>query len=100
MSHDHISVGQRVLDIEARAVDALNDSLDASFSAACDLMLNAKGRVIVTGMGKSGHVGSKLAATLASTGPPSFFVHPGHASHGALGMIPPDAAAMAPTNSA
>ena len=63
MSHNHIGVGQRVLDIEARAVDALKDSLDSSFSAACDLMLGARGRVIVTGMGKSGHVGSKLAAT-------------------------------------
>ena len=99
MSHDHISVGQRVLDIEARAVDALKDSLDASFSAACDLMLNAKGRVIVTGMGKSGHVGSKLAATLASTGTPSFFVHPGEASHGDLGMITPDDVVLALSNS-
>lgn len=99
MSHDHISVGQRVLDIEARAVDALKDSLDASFSAACDLMLNANGRVIVTGMGKSGHVGSKLAATLASTGTPSFFVHPGEASHGDLGMITPDDVVLALSNS-
>ncbi|MEQ3722525.1 KpsF/GutQ family sugar-phosphate isomerase [Alcanivorax sp.] len=99
MSHNHISVGQRVLDIEARAVDALKDSLDASFSAACDLMLNAKGRVIVTGMGKSGHVGSKLAATLASTGTPSFFVHPGEASHGDLGMITPDDVVLALSNS-
>lgn len=99
MSHDHISVGQRVLDIEARAVNALKDSLDASFSAACDLMLNAKGRVIVTGMGKSGHVGSKLAATLASTGTPSFFVHPGEASHGDLGMITPDDVVLALSNS-
>ncbi|PHR68653.1 KpsF/GutQ family sugar-phosphate isomerase [Alcanivorax sp.] len=99
MSHDHISVGQRVLDIEARAVDALKDSLDTRFSAACDLMLNAKGRVIVTGMGKSGHVGSKLAATLASTGTPSFFVHPGEASHGDLGMITPDDVVLALSNS-
>ena len=91
MSHNHIGVGRRVLDIEARAVDALKDSLDDSFSAACDLMLGARGRVIVTGMGKSGHVGSKLAATLASTGTPAFFVHPGEASHGDLGMITTDA---------
>ncbi|MED5388900.1 MAG: KpsF/GutQ family sugar-phosphate isomerase [Pseudomonadota bacterium] len=99
MSHDHIGVGQRVLDIEARAVDALKDSLDDSFSAACDLMLGARGRVIVTGMGKSGHVGSKLAATLASTGTPSFFVHPGEASHGDLGMITADDVVLALSNS-
>jgi arabinose-5-phosphate isomerase len=99
MSHDHIGVGRRVLDIEARAVETLKDSLDDSFSAACDLMLGAHGRVIVTGMGKSGHVGSKLAATLASTGTPSFFVHPGEASHGDLGMITPDDVVLALSNS-
>ena len=99
MSHNHIGVGQRVLDIEARAVDALKDSLDSSFSAACDLMLGARGRVIVTGMGKSGHVGSKLAATLASTGTPAFFVHPGEASHGDLGMITTDDVVLALSNS-
>mgnify|MGYP005824313149 FL=1 len=99
MSHNHIGVGRRVLDIEARAVDALKDSLDDSFSAACDLMLGARGRVIVTGMGKSGHVGSKLAATLASTGNPAFFVHPGEASHGDLGMITTDDVVLALSNS-
>ncbi len=99
MSHDHISVGQRVLDIEARAVNALKDSLDDQFSAACEQMLKARGRVIVTGMGKSGHVGSKLAATLASTGTPSFFVHPGEASHGDLGMITADDVVLALSNS-
>ncbi len=99
MSHDHIGVGRRVLDIEARAVDCLKDSLDDSFSAACDLMLGARVRVIVTGMGKSGHVGSKLAATLASTGTPAFFVHPGEASHGDLGMITPDDVVLALSNS-
>ena len=99
MSHNHIGVGRRVLEIEARAVDTLKDSLDDSFSAACDLMLGARGRVIVTGMGKSGHVGSKLAATLASTGTPSFFVHPGEASHGDLGMITTEDAVLALSNS-
>lgn len=99
MSHDHISAGQRVLDIEARAVSALQASLDDSFTAACDLILNGTGRVIVTGMGKSGHIGSKLAATLASTGTPSFFVHPGEASHGDLGMITPDDVVLAMSNS-
>jgi arabinose-5-phosphate isomerase len=99
MSHNHIGVGRRVLEIEARAVDTLKDSLDDSFSAACDLMLGARGRVIVTGMGKSGHVGSKLAATLASTGTPAFFVHPGEASHGDLGMITTDDVVLALSNS-
>ena len=99
MSHDHISVGKRVLDIEARAVNALKDSLDEQFASACEQMLQAKGRVIVTGMGKSGHVGNKLAATLASTGTPSFFVHPGEASHGDLGMITPDDVVLALSNS-
>jgi arabinose-5-phosphate isomerase len=77
----------RVLDIESRAVQKLAQRLDDSFVRACQLCLNTTGRVIVTGMGKSGHVGGKIAATLASTGTPSFFVHPGEASHGDLGMI-------------
>ncbi|MDX1804322.1 MAG: KpsF/GutQ family sugar-phosphate isomerase [Alcanivorax sp.] len=99
MSQDHISAGRRVLDIEARAVDALKDSLDDNFNQACEHMLNCKGRVIVTGMGKSGHIGNKLAATLASTGTPSFFVHPGEASHGDLGMITSDDVVLAMSNS-
>ena len=77
----------RVLDIEARAITQMIDRLDESFVAACQLCLATSGRVIVTGMGKSGHIGGKIAATLASTGTPSFFVHPGEASHGDLGMI-------------
>lgn len=77
----------RVLDIESRAVSRLRERLDDSFADACELCLNTAGRVIVTGMGKSGHIGGKIAATLASTGTPSFFVHPGEASHGDLGMI-------------
>lgn len=76
-----------VLDIESRAVSRLRERLDDSFAAACRLCLDASGRVVVTGMGKSGHIGGKIAATLASTGTPSFFVHPGEASHGDLGMI-------------
>jgi arabinose-5-phosphate isomerase len=79
----------RVLDIEGRAIAGLAASLGAGFNHACELCLGCKGRVIVTGMGKSGHIGGKLAATLASTGTPSFFVHPGEASHGGLGMITP-----------
>lgn len=76
-----------VLEIEARAVDSLRDRLDENFVAACKLCLDIPGRVVVSGMGKSGHVSNKIAATLASTGTPAFFVHPAEASHGDLGMI-------------
>lgn len=82
-----IAQARRVLDIEARAVAALADRIDERFDAACTLCLACEGRIIVTGMGKSGHISSKIAATLASTGSPAFFVHPGEASHGDLGMI-------------
>lgn len=99
MSHDHIAVGRRVLDIEARAVDALKQHLDETFNAACNLMLNCSGRIIVTGMGKSGHIANKIAATLASTGTPAFFVHPGEASHGDLGMITSNDILIAMSNS-
>ena len=78
---------RRVLDVEARAILDLVPRVDADFAHACRLCLECAGRVVVTGMGKSGHIGSKIAATLASTGTPSFFVHPGEASHGDLGMI-------------
>ncbi|MEM9433458.1 MAG: KpsF/GutQ family sugar-phosphate isomerase [Pseudomonadota bacterium] len=80
-------IGKRVVDREAVALAALAESLDASFDAAIDCILNAKGRVIVCGMGKSGHVARKIAATLASTGTPAHFVHPAEASHGDLGML-------------
>ena len=76
-----------VLDIESRAVASLRDRLSGDFAAACKLCLDTPGRIVVTGMGKSGHIGSKIAATLASTGTPAFFMHPGEASHGDLGMI-------------
>ncbi len=79
--------GRRVLEIEAAAVASLAPRLDESFDRACQLCLDCRGRVIVTGMGKSGHIAGKVAATLASTGTPAFFVHPGEASHGDLGMI-------------
>ena len=79
--------GRRVLEIEAAAVASLAPRLDASFDRACQLCLDCRGRVVVTGMGKSGHIAGKVAATLASTGTPAFFVHPGEASHGDLGMI-------------
>jgi arabinose-5-phosphate isomerase len=89
-----------VIDIESRAVSALSDEIRRdSFYQACRLMLDCKGRVVVIGMGKSGHIGSKIAATLASTGTPAFFVHPGEASHGDLGMITPSDVVVALSNS-
>jgi arabinose-5-phosphate isomerase len=79
--------GRRVFEIEGQALVAVAARIDGDFSAACRLMLAARGRVVCTGMGKSGHVARKIAATLASTGTPSFYVHPGEAGHGDLGMI-------------
>jgi arabinose-5-phosphate isomerase len=81
------ATARRVLEIEARAIQALTTRIGESFNEACDLCLQCEGRVVVTGMGKSGHIAGKLAATLASTGTPAFFVHPAEASHGDLGMI-------------
>lgn len=81
------SLAVAVIQTELAAVQQLLDRIDESFIQACDIMLRCSGRVIVTGMGKSGHIGHKIAATLASTGTPAFFVHPGEASHGDLGMI-------------
>ena len=89
----------RVLKIESEALVALAESLDGRFLEALDLLFNATGRVIVTGMGKSGHVGRKIAATMASTGTPAYFVHPGEASHGDLGMITQGDAVLALSNS-
>ena len=79
--------GVAVIETEARALSALTGRVDGRFAAACRLMLACRGRVVVTGMGKSGHVARKIAATLASAGTPAFFVHPGEASHGDVGMI-------------
>jgi arabinose-5-phosphate isomerase len=92
-------LGQKVITTEARAVAALAERIDHRFVAACQLMLDCQGRVVVTGMGKSGHIGGKIAATLASTGTPAFFVHPGEASHGDLGMITGRDVVMALSNS-
>lgn len=80
-------LARQVLAIEARAVQGLTNRIGREFDQACQLCLECKGRIVVTGMGKSGHIGGKIAATLASTGSPAFFVHPGEASHGDLGMI-------------
>lgn len=82
-----IALAGDVLSIEARAVFALRDRLNDDFAAACELCLATPGRIVVSGMGKSGHVSNKIAATLASTGTPAFFMHPAEASHGDLGMI-------------
>ena len=89
--HERIlGLARRVLEIEANAVHALADRLDAGFAAAVALILASKGRVIVSGVGKSGHIGRKFAATLASTGTPAYFVHAAEAAHGDLGMITAD----------
>ncbi|MGB0919991.1 MAG: KpsF/GutQ family sugar-phosphate isomerase [Alphaproteobacteria bacterium] len=82
-----IEAGKRVLELEAQGLTQLAAGLDENFGKAIDVILGVKGRLIVSGMGKSGHVGKKIAATFASTGTPAFFVHPGEASHGDLGMI-------------
>jgi arabinose-5-phosphate isomerase len=79
--------GIEVIELEARALLQLVDTLDENFSAACNAIVKTKGRVVVTGMGKSGHIGRKLAATFAATGTPSNFVHPAEAAHGDLGML-------------
>jgi arabinose-5-phosphate isomerase len=95
-----LASARRVLGLEAKALDALAAGLDASFARALDRLAGAaRGRVIVTGMGKSGHVARKIAATLASTGTPAQYVHPGEASHGDLGMITPADAVLALSNS-
>jgi arabinose-5-phosphate isomerase len=84
---DFVSAGKRTIQIEAGAVSSMEPRINEQFIQACELILGCEGRTIVTGMGKSGHIGRKIAATLASTGSPAFFVHPGEASHGDLGMI-------------
>jgi len=101
MSDSEILVrrGRRVLSIEAGAVAALEHRLGEEFAAACRLILDCRGRVVVTGMGKSGHVGNKIAATLASTGSPSFFLHPAEAIHGDIGMITAGDVVLAISNS-
>lgn len=97
--YDFLTSAKRTISLEAEAVSDLLVHLHDSFNNACQLMLNCSGRVIVTGMGKSGHIGKKIAATLASTGTPSFFVHPGEASHGDLGMITANDVVIALSNS-
>ncbi len=92
-------LGRAVIELEAEALSALVPRINDEFARACRLILDSKGRVVVTGMGKSGHIGGKIAATLASTGTPAFFVHPGEAQHGDLGMIQPQDVVIAISNS-
>ena len=94
-----LRLARETFDIEARAIDGLKARQDERFGRACLAMLECGGRVVVMGMGKSGHVGRKIAATLASTGTPAMFVHPGEASHGDLGMVAPGDVVLAVSNS-
>jgi arabinose-5-phosphate isomerase len=94
-----LTSARRALTIEAQAVSALVPRLDAGFAAACRICLACEGRVVVSGMGKSGHIARKIAATLASTGTPAFFLHPAEAGHGDLGMITRSDAVLAISNS-
>lgn len=93
------ALAQAVIDTEQLAIAALKSRINDDFVQACHYMLECEGRIVVMGMGKSGHIGSKIAATLASTGSPSFFVHPGEASHGDLGMITAKDVVLAISNS-
>lgn len=94
-----LEIAKEVFEKEAQAILDLAKNLDENFNQAINLMLNTKGRCIVSGMGKSGHIGAKIAATLASTGTPSFFIHPGEALHGDLGMLTPEDVLIAISNS-
>ncbi|EAR10148.1 KpsF/GutQ family sugar-phosphate isomerase [Reinekea blandensis] len=96
---NYLAIAKRTFDMEIEALQQLSLKLDEQFTKACQLILNCQGRVVITGMGKSGHIGNKMAATLASTGTPSFFVHPGEASHGDMGMITDKDVVIALSNS-
>lgn len=99
MTTSFIDSARQAIAIQREAIDALANRIDDTFSQACEVIMSCTGRVVVTGMGKSGHIGKKIAATLASTGTPSFFVHPGEASHGDLGMITGQDVVLAISNS-
>ena len=92
-------LGRQTLEIEAAAVDALKNRINGDFARAVEAILSSQGRVIVSGMGKSGHIARKIAATMASTGTPAYFVHPAEASHGDLGMITRQDVLLALSNS-
>lgn len=97
--HNFISLAKAVIDAEVDAIKAMKDHINESFEGACEAILACKGRVIISGMGKSGHISNKIAATFASTGTPAFFVHPGEALHGDLGMITGEDVVIAISNS-
>ena len=99
MENKDIEVAKLTIDREMEALRNMEDSLDNTLSEAVDILMNTKGRVVITGMGKSGHIGRKISATMASTGTPSFFLHPGEASHGDLGMISENDSVIAISNS-
>ena len=94
-----LAIAKEVFDIEAATISELKDKLNADFTKSVELILATKGRLVVSGMGKSGHIGAKIAATLASTGTPSFFMHPGEALHGDLGMLTNEDTLLAISNS-
>lgn len=94
-----IESAKRTIQLESKAIAELNQQLSEDFNRACQLCLDCEGRIVVTGMGKSGHIGSKIAATLASTGTPAFFMHPAEASHGDLGMLTSKDVVLALSNS-
>ncbi|QKF74861.1 KpsF/GutQ family sugar-phosphate isomerase [Campylobacter lari] len=96
---DAIKIAKEVFEIESKTILDLCDNLDENFSKTIDLILSIKGRCVISGMGKSGHIGAKIAATLASTGTPSFFMHPGEALHGDLGMLTSEDVLLAISNS-
>lgn len=96
---NYIASAKRVIAIETQAIEALADRLDEQFVQACEILFKCEGKVVVSGMGKSGHVGNKIAATLASTGTPAFFMHPGEANHGDLGMLSKGDVLLAISNS-
>ena len=96
---DYISVAKRVIDIESSAIADLKSDLGESFTNACELCLNCSGKIIVMGLGKSGHIADKIAATFASTGTPAFFIHPSEAIHGDLGMIDSEDVVLVLSNS-
>ena len=96
---DYISVAKRVIDIESSAIADLKSDLGESFTNACELCFNCSGKIIVMGLGKSGHIADKIAATFASTGTPAFFIHPSEAIHGDLGMIDSEDVVLVLSNS-
>lgn len=99
MTFDYKKSAIRTIKIEKQSIELLTNKIDERFEKACELIMTCKGRVVVTGMGKSGHIGNKIAATLASTGTPAFFVHPAEASHGDMGMITSGDVVIALSNS-